>query len=217
MPPRRRTATAATVSAFGVVAGAAGIEHGIGEVLQGDVAPRTVVIESWPESEVLRVLAGEPAMTVVPSLLVTGILAIAASLVFLVCAVALVARRAIGPILISLSIGMLLVGAGFGPPLLGLVLGATATRVRTPPSWMRTRLPAGGRAGLARLWPWCFAAALIAWLAVLPGIVLFDRLAGVDDPALVVPVLTFTALGLLLATILSAFARDSRDTGDLRL
>ena len=43
-----------------------------------------------------------------------------------------------------------------------------------------------------------------------------DRLAGVDDAALVVAVLTFTALGLLLATILSAFARDSRDTGDLR-
>ena len=215
MPPRWRTTTAATVSAFGVIVGAAGIEHGIGEVLQGDVAPRAVVIESWPESEVFRVLGGEPAMTIVPSLLVTGILAIAASLVFLVCAVTLVARRAIGPILISLSIGMLLVGAGFGPPLLGLVLGATATRVRTPPSWIRTRLPAGVRAGLARLWPWCFAAALIAWLAVLPGIVLFDRLARVDDPALVVPVLTFTALGLLLATILSAFARDSRDTGDL--
>ena len=73
--PGTRSATRVTVSTFGVLAGLAGIEHGIGEVFQGNVAPDWVMIESWPDSEVFDILSGEPAMTLVPNLLLTGILA----------------------------------------------------------------------------------------------------------------------------------------------
>jgi hypothetical protein len=39
-----------TVSTFGALAGLAGIEHGIGEVLQGNIAPEGPVVLSWPGS-----------------------------------------------------------------------------------------------------------------------------------------------------------------------
>lgn len=52
-------ATRVTVSTFGALAGLAGIEHGIGEVLQGNVAPDGVTISSWPDSEVFDILNGE--------------------------------------------------------------------------------------------------------------------------------------------------------------
>ena len=51
-------------------------------MLQGNVAPEGIMILSWPDSEVFAILAGEPAMTIVPNLLITGILAILFSLLF---------------------------------------------------------------------------------------------------------------------------------------
>ena len=71
-----RNATKVTVSIFGALAGLMGIEHGIGETLQGNIAPDGLMILSWPGSELFHILTGEPAMTIVPNLLVTGILAI---------------------------------------------------------------------------------------------------------------------------------------------
>ena len=41
-----RNAMRMTVSTFGVLAGLAGVEHGIGEVLQGNVAPEGVMIST---------------------------------------------------------------------------------------------------------------------------------------------------------------------------
>jgi len=60
-----RNATRVTVSIIGAIVGLMGIEHGIGEALQGNIAPSGLVISSWPGSEFFRILAGEPAMTVV--------------------------------------------------------------------------------------------------------------------------------------------------------
>lgn len=45
-----RNTTKITVSIFGTIVGLMGIEHGIGEVLQGNVAPGGLFILSWPES-----------------------------------------------------------------------------------------------------------------------------------------------------------------------
>ena len=214
--PATKNATRTTVLTFGVFAGLAGIEHGIGEVLQGNVAPAGVVIESWPDSEAFRIVAGEPAMTVVPNLLVTGILAVLVSLVFLVWVTVFVHRKHGGLVLTLLSLVMLLVGAGFGPPILGLVLGAAATRINAP-STMWSRLPDGHRRLLANVWPWSFAAGVLAWLLVMPGTMILDHFVGVNNPDLVVPVFTFSALGLLLLTILAGFARDARRlTGPLQ-
>ena len=60
--------TRVTVSTFGGLAGLAGIEHGIGEIWQGNVWPDGVVIQSWRGSPLFESLGGEPAMTLVPNL-----------------------------------------------------------------------------------------------------------------------------------------------------
>ena len=70
------SATRTVVSTFGLLAGLAGIEHGVGEILQGSVRPEGPVIESWPDSKAFEILGGEPALTVIPNLLVTGIAAV---------------------------------------------------------------------------------------------------------------------------------------------
>ena len=43
-----RNATRITVSTFGVLMGLAGLEHGIGEILQGNTAPQEIMFPSWP-------------------------------------------------------------------------------------------------------------------------------------------------------------------------
>lgn len=204
-------ATRVTVSTFGAVAGLAGIEHGIGEVLQGNVAPEGVMILSWPDSEVFDILSGEPAMTIVPNLLVTGILAILVSLVFLVWAITFAQREHGGLVLILLSVGMLLAGGGFGPPILGVIVGVAATRINTPLRSWRTHLSYGAQRLLARLWPWSCVAGVIAWLLLLPGTILLDLFFGASDLDFMVPIIGFTVLsafGLLLLAIFTGFAYD---------
>lgn len=201
-------ATRVMVSTFGAIAGVAGMEHGIGEVLQGNVAPDGVMILSWPESELFVILAGEPAMTIVPNLLATGILAVLVSLVFFVWATMFIQRKNGGLVLIVLSVVMLLVGGGFGPPTLGIIVGVAATRIKVPLTGWRTHLATGSRRFLANLWPWCFVAGVIAWLLVMPGTILLDFFFGMSNPEVVVPVLTFSAFGLLLLTVFAGFAHD---------
>lgn len=127
-----RNAARVTVSTFGTLAGLAGIERGVGEILQGNVAPKGLMILSWPESEAFDTLAGEPAMTIVPNLLATGIVAALASSAFLLWSTLFVERRHGGLALMVVSVVMLLVGAGFGPPLLDMLVGVVATRINTP-------------------------------------------------------------------------------------
>ena len=70
-----RYSTRMMVATFGAFTGLMGIEHGVGEILQGNVPTPGLFIESWPGSEFLRILAGEPAFTLLPNLLAAGILA----------------------------------------------------------------------------------------------------------------------------------------------
>ncbi|HXF60171.1 MAG TPA: hypothetical protein VNK95_01060 [Caldilineaceae bacterium] len=102
---------------MGVLAGLAGIEHGIGEILQGNIAPNGLVIESWPGSALFRVVAGEPAMTLIPNLLISGVVACLVSALILIWTTLFVQRKNGGLVLILLSLVLLLVGGGFGPPL----------------------------------------------------------------------------------------------------
>jgi hypothetical protein len=103
-------ATRLLASTFGVLAGLGGIGHGIGEILQGNVAPGGIVIESWTEGPIATNMGGEPGMTVVPNLLVTGLLALVVSSAVVVWAALSVQRQNGGWILALLSIALLLVG-----------------------------------------------------------------------------------------------------------
>jgi len=202
-----RNATKIFTSTFGAIMALAGIEHGIGEIFQGNVAPSGIMILSWPESEFFRSLGGEPAMTIVPNLLVTGILAIFISMILLVWATLFVQRKNGGVIMILLSIAMLLVGGGIFHPILGIIIGIVGTRINAPLTWWRAHLSTGFRRFAGKLWAWSYIACIIAWLTMFPGLAMFGYFFGVNDPTLILVILFF-ALGTLLLTVLSGFAYD---------
>ena len=204
-----KSATRALVSTLGILMGIAGIEHGIGEILQGNVAPAGIMFPSWPDSAFFRIVGGEPAMTIVPNLLVTGILAILFSVTFLVWATLFVQRRNGGLVLILLAIAMLLMGGGIFPPILGIIIGALGTRITAPLTWWRSHLPVRLRHFLGTAWSWSYVACLMAWLLLFPGINLLGYFFGVNNPNLTVILILF-AFGSILLTTLTGFAYDSQ-------
>ncbi|HJQ28858.1 MAG TPA: hypothetical protein VJ827_05930, partial [Rubrobacter sp.] len=102
---------------------------------------------------------------------------------------------------------------GFGPPILGTIVGVAATRIGAPLTWWRTHLSGASLRFLAALWPWALVAGLIAWLSLLPGTILLDYFFGVSDLDVIVPILAFivlSAFGFLLLTIFAGFAYDAQ-------
>ena len=76
-----QSATHWLVFIFSIVVCLVGIEHAVGEILQGDVIADEIIIESWPDNELFSIMAGEPAMTVIPNMRVTGIVAVVMSVI----------------------------------------------------------------------------------------------------------------------------------------
>lgn len=110
----------------GVLAGIGGFVHGVGEVAQGRGAPDEIVIDSWTSGRIAENLGGEPAMTLMPDLVITGLSAMTVSIAVVIWAGWFVDRRFGGTGLGLLSVLMLLFGGGFGPPMLGLLSALVA-------------------------------------------------------------------------------------------
>jgi hypothetical protein len=196
-----RKATRIVASLLGVFAGIGGPEHGYFEILRGSVRPEGIMIASMgPPCDPEQVWhACEPAMTVIPNFLVTGILATIVGLITIVWAAAFVHRKRGGLVLILLSIALLLVGGGLFPPLIGIVAGVVGTRINAPLS----RRPTGLSGFLAALWPWPLVAFFV-WLLGQFAIGHFFN-AWLMQSGLIVPLLI---VGLMILSIVSGVAHN---------
>lgn len=191
---------------LGLLAGLMGIEHGIGEVLAGNRPTGGLFILSWPDSTFFEIMGGEPAMTLVPNYMITGLLAILFSCAFLALFVQPHRDGKTNALLFVLLILMLLSGGGFGPPITGiiavLISFKTDSRLET---WRR--LPAGLHRALSRLWPWSFGLCLLGWLMLFPGVALIALLTGLDS-ALLMEIPILITFALIPITLLLGFSRD---------
>jgi hypothetical protein len=129
---------------FGVVMSLAGLEHGIGNLLQGNVPLAGMMFEPWPGFDAFNPMAGEPAVSVIPDLRVSCLLTVLISLTVPTWPLASLATGYGGLIPVSLSLVLLLVGCGVAPPVVGMMVGAAATQINRPVS--RRRDPRLGRA-----------------------------------------------------------------------
>lgn len=196
-------------STFGVLAGLGGLTHGVGEMLQGNIAPSGMFIASWTQGPIATHMGGDPAMTIIPNLLITGVLATIVSLATIAWAAAFVERKRGGAVLILLSIAMLLVGGGFGSPIIGILAGMAGTSINAPLTRWRTRL--AGKAGhfLAQLWPWVFGVALINGVFLFVGAIILVYAFGWGNQDVYLNSFFFAVVSLLL-TIITGVAYDLR-------
>lgn len=192
------------VAVMGAWMGLAGVEHGVGEILQGNVAPEGIMIRSWPDSAFFASLSGEPAMTIVPNMLLTGVLAVVFSLLFAGWAILGAARKHGGVILMLLALPMLLCGGGVFPPVLGLLIGLAAAGRRPDGA----KKPASNlHRLLGRGWPWVFSACCLAWLALFPGVAMLSYFFGIDQVGVILPIMA-AAFSLLLLAHRSSVEHD---------
>lgn len=127
-----RHATRTTATSLGVVAGIAGLEHGYFALLQGNTPIPGLAFPSWGPPCVPEEIwhACEPAMSIMPNFLITGILAILLSLALLVWAIWFVQRRHGGWVQLALAVLLLLFGGGFFPPIIAFVGGVAGSSSR---------------------------------------------------------------------------------------
>jgi len=127
--------------------------------VRGNARPETLVFPSMgPPCDPEAVWhACEPAMSVIPNYLVTGILAVGIGLGTIVWAAGFIHRKRAGLVLTAFSVALLLVGGGLIPPVFGIIGGIMATRIHTPVK----RGPTCVSRALARLWPWSLVAFFI--------------------------------------------------------
>lgn len=201
-----REAARITAASFGIFAGFGGLEHGYFEILQGNVRPESIIIASMGAPCVPEEIwnACEPAMTIIPNFLVTGILAIVLGLVTMVWAGAFVQRQQGGAILALLSFGLLLFGGGIFPPMFGIIGGLLGSRINTP----LRRQPGPVWAMLAKMWPW----AIVVYFVFLFGqfvIGYFFNEFLMENGVL----WAVLFLGLLVVSILSGYGHDVQKHG----
>jgi hypothetical protein len=203
--------TRVVASTFAAIVSIAGVMHGCFEILQGDSAPSGLVINAIGPEQRIWDYAALHAFTVIPNLRVTGILAIIFGLLATLWAVAFIGRRS-GPWgMLLLSLGLFLVGGGFGPLFNGTFASLVATRINKPLTWWRTHLPSGVRNFLVKLWPGMLVFYVLVFLLAVettifgqPLTLLFDA----DTTYLVVLRSGNFMLVVMLLAVLSAFAYD---------
>ncbi|MHB1356811.1 MAG: hypothetical protein ACYCZF_12655 [Anaerolineae bacterium] len=154
-------ATRILASTFGAIAGLVGIVYGIFEILQGNAPIYTFVIDAVGADSPFWRGGPVPAVTIISSMLVTGVVAVLASALTVVWAAAFIHLRWGGGVLIMLAIEQLMVGGGIAQPMLAIIIGLIATRINSPLTWWRTRLADELRRNLARLWPVAFMLSLV--------------------------------------------------------
>jgi hypothetical protein len=155
-----RKATKLVATWLGIVAGIAGLEHGYFEFIQGNTPTPGLAFPSWGPPCVPEEIwhACEPAMSILPNFLITGILAMLLSLALIVWVGWFLQRRHGGWVQMALSVLLLLFGGGFFPPIIAFVGGIAATQINRPLS----RRPARLTRYAARLWPWSLVI-FVAW------------------------------------------------------
>jgi hypothetical protein len=195
--------------------GLAGLEHGIGEVLEGNRAIPELIFRSWPDSDYFQIMNGEPALSILPTYWLSGVLTILVSTAFILFATAFVKRKRAGNVLMLLAGAMLLVGGGLFPPVLGFVVAVLASRIHVPIKTVSGKMPGHSKPFLAANWRWITGFSILAWLCLMPGMNLLSHFSTGDYTALM-GVIVLVAIGSFALASVASRASDGWDSRNLQ-
>ena len=201
-----------TISSIGVILGLAGLEHGIGEVLQGNITPKGFYIKSWPNSKLYEIVDGEPAFTIINNLFFAGIITIIISIFFMSWIVFLVEssfQKYNLYILFFFSVALLLSGGGVAPPIIGFIICPFIGRINTIDTNRDKNINLYNK--VSKIWLVCYKIFVIAFLSLWPGLILLGLFIEITNPLIVVllVIMSFSSLisALITATILDSKAK----------
>lgn len=204
-------ATRILVSTFGVIVGLIGIVYGIFEILQGNTPISSFVIDAVGVGNPLWHGGPAPAVTIISSYLVTGIVAVLASLLTATWAAAFIHLKWGGGVLIMLAVEQLMVGGGIAQPMLAVIIGLIATRINSPLNRWRAVLSDGLLSVLAKLWPAAFTLSVLLYglHVAIPFIIgINGSFLGTTNPNLGL-ILGYAAIVPFGLAVAAGLARDS--------
>lgn len=187
---------------FGVLSAIGGITHGVGEILQGNTVPDGIIIYSWIHEPMFTNMGGEPAMTIIPNLLATGVLTILVSMIMIVWSIAYVQKERGGTVLLLLSVCLLLVGGGFGPPIIGVFAGIAGRGINAQYPWWSKRLTGNSLNILSKVWPLIFIVCTATTLFLVVGSLILVFLFNVDGQDLFSNIFFLVIVTSILTVIL---------------
>jgi hypothetical protein len=162
---RNINAKRAMACIYGVYAGLLGMEHGYFETLHGNAVTLTTRIAAVLPPGLPFPFGDEPALTIIPNFLVTGLLAMLTGLIIVIWSGGFVQKKYGGLVLLLLSIILLLVGGGYAPISLLIVASISGIWINTSLARGSSRFALGVTHFLATLWPWFFVMTLM-WVPV---------------------------------------------------
>lgn len=198
-------------STLGVFLGLGGlINHGIFEVLQGNVATNGFFIEAIGKSERFWIHGTEAAFTVINNYLITGIIVIIISITLIFWSIKFIQTKHGVLIFLLLLILLTLFGGGIGHIILFLPTWAYATRIHKSLIWWENKLSSRLRNILSKLWIYALVAASVSWIIVMEmGI--FGYFPGQTDPDVILSIVfifLFSAVIFANIAFISGFAKD---------
>lgn len=210
-------ATRIYASTLGILVGLAGVEHGILEILQGNVKPNGIMVDAIGPEQKLWELATETVLTIIPNMLISGILSIILGGLVTIWAYAYVDRKYGAVVLLFLSIALFLVGGGFAPIFLTILAFIAATRINRPLKFWRSRVPATLRNLIAMLWPWTLIVSVVSFVIAVK-IAIFGEpilgLVGAETAYLIQFILGLAMLLLAIVALPAANAHDAKRHAD---
>jgi hypothetical protein len=204
-------ATNIFASTLGILVGLAGAEHGVLEVLQGNVRPDGVMIDAIGPEQRLWEFATETALTIIPNFLISGILSILFGVLVTIWAYRYISSKHGAIVLLVLSIALFLVGGGFAPILLTVLAFIAAARINKPLKFWRDRAPGTLRNLLAWFWPWTLIVSVISFVVAVETAIFGDPMLSIVGAETAYSIQWFLGIAMLLLAIVALPAANAYD------
>ena len=204
-------ATLITTTVIGVFFGLfSGVNHGIFEILQGNKPTGGLVINAIGEMQRFWPEGTEPAFTLIPNYLITGIVSIIVGILIIIWSLKFLPGKHGSTGFLALFILSFLVGGGMGQAFFFIPAWVFSTRIDKPLTWWRKVLPASIRPFLSKLW---IITLITATLLMLIGLemAIFGYFPGVTDLERLMDInmsFIFSSAILYIITYIAGFGRE---------
>lgn len=175
-------ATRVIATTIGVFFGSfSGVNHGFFEFLQGNTPTNGLVIEAIGEAQRFWPLGTEPAFTIIPNFMITGLASMIVGLTIAIWSIWFLPTKHGRTVFLGLFILSFLVGGGIGQAFFFIPAWAFAMRMDKPLTWWSKVLPRSAWPFLSKIW---IVTLVLATIAMLIGLemAIFGYFPGITDP-----------------------------------
>jgi hypothetical protein len=206
-------ATHVIATTIGVVLGLfSGVNHGFFEILQGNTPTGGLVVNAIGEAQRFWPEGTEPAFTLIPNFMVTGLLSMIVGVTIAIWSIWFLPTKHGRTVFFGLFILLFLVGGGIGQVFFFIPACAFATRMDKPLTWWRKVLPCSTWPFLSKLW---IIMLVLATIVMLIGteMAIFGFFPGLTEPEAIQNTAMFFVMSSASLYVISFIAGFGHELG----